>query len=233
MMATDNPNAAILRVAIAKLTPLLEQIVFVGGCVTGLLVTDPYATPVRTTLDVDVIVEVASYAEFVVLEEKLRQLGFHEPQVEGSPVCRWITQNLILDFMPVDPSILGFSNRWYRPAMQNAKKIEIDGNEIRVITASYFLASKIEAFHARGEHDYRLSRDLEDIITVLDGRAEIVEETGNADISLRQYLAEEFSALIADRDFLDALPGHLLPDATSQQRINIVMARMQQLIGKL
>ena len=232
-MIPQNPNAAILQAAVKKLAPLLEEIVFVGGCVTGLLVTDPNATPVRTTLDVDVIAEVATYAEFIALEEKLRHLGFQESRVEGSPICRWVNQSLVLDFMPLDPSILGFSNRWYRPAMENAQKTRVDDHEIKIITAPYFLATKIAAFHGRGRGDYRMSRDLEDIITILDGRSEIIEETKNANAQLQQYLADEFRALISNRDFLDALPGHLLPDAPSQQRIRIVLESMQRLIGLL
>ena len=134
--------------------------------------------------------------------------------------------------MPVDPSILGFSNRWYRPAMENAHRMWADEYEIRIINAPYFLATKIEAFHGRGNDDYHASRDLEDIITVLDGRAEIVEEVQNADLQLHQYLANEFRAMRSNRDFLDALPGHLLPDEPSQQRIHIVLQRIQQLIGQ-
>jgi hypothetical protein len=38
--------------------------------------------------------------------------------------------------------------------------------------------------------------------------------------------------LLADRDFMEALPGHLLPDAASQQRVRIVVDRLQQLTLK-
>src|SRR5216684_8355014 len=38
----------------ARLKGLLPEIVFVGGCTTGLLITDPAASPVRVTDDVDV-----------------------------------------------------------------------------------------------------------------------------------------------------------------------------------
>jgi hypothetical protein len=48
----------------ARLKPLLPEIVFVGGCTTGVLITDPAAAPVRATDDVDVIVEIASYAAY-------------------------------------------------------------------------------------------------------------------------------------------------------------------------
>lgn len=77
-----------------------------------------------------------------------------------------------------------------------------------------------------------MSRDVEDIIAVLDGRPEIVAETQASDPSLQQYLTAEFSALLRERDFLEALPGHMLPDAASQQRIRIVVNRMQQIVGR-
>ena len=214
---------------VTKIEPLVDQVAFVGGCVTGLLVSDPAAAPVRPTLDVDVIVEAASYVEFAVLEQRLRQLGFHESPEEGAPICRWVSGDLLLDFMPVDPSILGFSNRWYRPALEGAQKTKIGNHEIRLITAPYFLATKLEAFHGRGKNDFG-SHDLEDIVTVIDGRPELVEEVHLAPADLQKYLSDEFGALLSNRDFLDALPGHLLFDAASQQRAGLVLGRMKQLI---
>jgi hypothetical protein len=55
----QNPNLARLAAAAAKLEPLLGQIAFVGGCVTGLLLTDPAAAAIRPTLDVDAIIAIA------------------------------------------------------------------------------------------------------------------------------------------------------------------------------
>jgi hypothetical protein len=51
-------------------------------------------------------------------------------------------------------------------------------------------------------------------------------------LEYRINLADEFSALLAERDFLEALPGHMLPDVASQRRIRIVVSRMQQIIGR-
>jgi predicted nucleotidyltransferase len=226
----ENPNLAQLLAAVTRLEPLLARIVFVGGCATGLLLTDPAAVPVRPTLDVDVIVELASYAEFIALEEQLRHLGFRESQSEGAPICRWVSGNLLLDVMPANPSILGFSNRWYAPALRKAGNRRLDTYEIRLITAPYFLATKLEAFHGRGREDHRMSHDLEDIVTVIDGRSELVEEVRLAESDLQRYLSDEFKALSSKRDFLDALPGHLLPDAASQQRIRLVLERMKNLV---
>jgi predicted nucleotidyltransferase len=224
----NNPNLEQLLAAAEKLAPLLDHIVFVGGCVTGLLITDPGASPVRPTLDVDAIVEIATYVDFTLLEEQLRQLGFRESRVEDAPVCRWINQDLILDLMPTDASILGFSNRWYRPAFKNAQSLSMRTCTIQLITAPYFLATKLEAFHGRGRNDFRMSHDLEDIVTVIDGRAEIIKEVSAAEQELRRYLYKQFQSLLANRDFLEALPGHLLPDHASQQRASIVIERIQQ-----
>jgi predicted nucleotidyltransferase len=226
----ENPNLARLTSAAKKLEPLLGQIVFVGGCVTGLLLTDPAAAPVRPTLDVDAIVAIGSYADFTLLENQMSDLGFHESHAEGAPICRWISGDLILDLMPTDASILGFGNRWYHPALENAQRAQIGEYEIRLITAPYFLATKLEAFHGRGRNDFRMSHDLEDIVTVVDGRPEITEEVHDAPADLQRYLGDEFRALLSNRDFLEALPGHLLPDSASQQRLGLVMNRMQQFL---
>ena len=232
MNASQNPSADLLLSAVQKLVPLLDQIAFVGGCAAGLLITDPGAAPVRPTLNVDAIVQVASYTELMALEVRLRQLGFEQPHVEGAPLCRWTYGDLILDLMPTDSTILGFSNRWYPQALENAGTAEVGDQKVRLISAPYFLATKLEAFHGRGQFDYRMSRDVEDMVTVVDGRPEIVAEVQQAATSLQQYLSGEFSTFLSDRDFLEALPGHLLPDAVNQQRIRIVLDRMQQIVRR-
>ena len=223
-----NPNLDLLGRAAEKLGPLLNRIVFVGGCVTGLLVTDSAAAPVRPTIDVDAVLELGSYAEFIQLEGQLRNLGFQRR--EGNLICRWFAENLILDLMPVNPAILGFSNRWYAAAADHAIGLRIGEREIRIITATYFLATKLDAFHGRGRSDFRMSHDLEDIVTVIDGRPELAEEVLSSEPGVRQYLVGEFAALLANNEFLGALPGYLLPDTAGQQRIGIVLNRIQQIV---
>ena len=83
--------------------------------------------------------------------------------------------------MPLDKKVLGFTNRWYKPAIEADEEHEIlSGMTIRVISSPYFCATKLEAFDGRGAGDYLASHDLEDIITVIDGRAEIIEEISSA-----------------------------------------------------
>jgi hypothetical protein len=119
----------------------------------------------------------ASYAEYAEFGDRLRRLGFAEDIREGAPVCRWIQQGTTLDVMPLIEKILGFSNRWYRSAMDSAvSKGLADDLEIRMVTAPFFVATKLEAFKGRGKRDFFGSHDLEDVISVVDGRAEIVTE---------------------------------------------------------
>lgn len=225
-----DPNLDLLQIAAARLRPLLRVVVFVGGCATGLLITDPGAAPVRSTNDVDVIAEIASYAEFVAFSERLRALKFQEDTGEGAPVCRWRHNELILDVMPLDEKILGFSNRWYSGALQAAVEVWLGkGLTVRAITAPWFLGTKLEAFRGRGQGDYFASRDLEDVVTLVDGRVEILAEMKAAPPRLRNYVAAALKELLADTRFLDALPGFLLPDPANQARIGELTGRLRGL----
>ena len=214
-----HPNLELLEVAADRLRPLLPEIVFVGGCATGLLVTDPGSAPVRVTYDVDVIAEIASYADYTIFSERLRALGFEEDTREDAPVCRWRHGSLTLDVMPLDERILGFSNRWYSEAMRTSVDVQVpSGLSLRTIAAPYFLGTKIEAFRGRGRCDYFASHDLEDLITVVDGRTSLLDEVTASPVELQKYVGEALRALLAEPRFQDALPGYLLPDDANQAR---------------
>ena len=148
------------------------------------------APPIRATQDVDVIVEVASLFDYHKLGEKLHSRGFVEDLSHGAPICRWkIAGAIILDVMPTDRKVLGFGSRWFAPAFAAAETFPLTSAiEIRLLPAPYFLATKLDAFDYRGEGDYLLSRDMEDIVAVLNGRPEIVDEVKSSDKNLRVYL---------------------------------------------
>lgn len=84
----NNPNLPLLQAAARLLEPLLDELVFVGGCATGLLITDPAAPGIRPTMDVDAIAEIASYGECVRFSERLRELNLREDHRPGAPTCR-------------------------------------------------------------------------------------------------------------------------------------------------
>jgi len=209
---------------------LKDKVVFVGGCTTGLFITDPAMPEVRVTQDVDVIVEVASRMEYYKFENALRTKGFIQDMSENALVCRWLVDAIIVDIMPTQEDILGFSNRWYLPAIKNADLVELEEKlTIQLVAPSYFLATKIEAFKGRGSGDYMASHDMEDIMIVLDGRPEIVSEIRNSADDLKIFLSSTFRTLLADGEFVDAIPGHLAPDRASQARLPRLMKCLEEI----
>jgi hypothetical protein len=128
-----------LAQAAEALGDLREQLVFVGGCATALLITDPGAAPVRVTEDVDAIVAITALPDY---------------------------------------------------------------------------------------HRYFESHDLEDVLSVIDGRPELTDELKVAESALRIYVAQIFANLLKDEDFLNALPG-LVMDGSPQVRRPVVLERLR------
>ena len=220
-MNPNNPNIALLERAAELLgEALVEELVFVGGAVTGVLITDPAMPDIRPTQDVDVICRVIARADYHQLGQLMRERGFQEDSRSGAPLCRWCAGDLVLDLMPTRGDILGFSNRWYPLALDTAQRLELPSSRsIRVVTAPVFLATKLDAFRGRGRGDVLFSHDLEDLMAVVDGRASLLEECRVSPSDLRTGLAAEFLELLNTPAFLDALPGFLPPDRASQQRL--------------
>jgi predicted nucleotidyltransferase len=225
-MRVDDPNLAQLRRVARALGDLREQFLFVGGAVASLLLTDPLTTGVRPTDDVDAIVD-AGRAAFAGIERRLRERGF-EPDATSEVICRWIHREsgIPVDIMPVDADVLGFTNRWYRYAAETANSLTFDDDmTIRLISAVAFIATKLEAFADRGRGDILASHDLEDVLTVIDGREELPAELAAAPEPVRAAITSTVTALLGNPDFLNALPG-LLADP---ERSAVVIERMHRM----
>jgi len=213
-----------------RLGPLRSKVVFLGGSATGFHITDKAEPEIRATKDVDIIVEVASIVAYHGLEKTLMELGFYQKIHEDGPICRWYINDAVVDVMPTDENILGFSNRWYLPAIKNSVKIELAPDlEILIVRAPYFLGTKLDAFFGRGKGDYLTSHDMEDIINFINGRVEVLEDIKNAETDLKDFIIKSFQGFLADELFLEALPGHLLPDQASQARRSIILERINKI----
>jgi len=130
--------------------------------------------------------------------------------------------------MPSDQAIIGFANRWYPLVVETARIFKLpSGAKIKLITPPLFLATKLEAFHDRGNQEYGVSHDMEDIITVVDGRPEIVGEVAEVDAEVKKYLREEFETLLAEPAFMDTISWHLAGDGANQGRVPIVVKRLR------
>lgn len=153
--------------------------------------------------------------------------GFAHDLIEGAPLCRWKLGDLLLDVMPTDSALLGFSNRWYPEAIRMSQRVRLpNGIEISVMAPPSFLATKLEAFYGRGNGDFAASHDIEDLVCVVDGREEIVKEVHASDEPLSAYLRVELGRLLADGKFTSDLPGHLPSDTASQARLPILLRRL-------
>ncbi len=227
MTATAVELAALQQIA-TRLGPLRDEVVFVGGMICSLLVTDSAAPPPRPTDDIDVVAAIATQAEYYALAGRLRALGFNEDGREGAPLCRWVVDGLTVDVMPDQPNVLGFSNRWYPAARATSTWHQIgDGpaHRIRVVDAAHFVATKLEAFHGRAGGDFH-HHDMEDIITVIDGRAELLGELTRSPDDVKAFVGREIHLLMSNDRFREALPGHLPGDRASQARLPLVERRL-------
>ncbi len=196
-------SALQLEAAAAVLGPILDEVVFVGGATIQLWLTEPGAPPARATDDVDVVCEVATRAEYYRLGSRLHERGLQEASDEPV-ICRWRSSDpqLVLDVMPTDPDILGFSNPWYEEAISTATVIALDsGAEIRVATPAPLVATKLCAWKGRGKGDLLRSLDVHDVLTLIDGRPELIAEVQAAQPHLRSYIHDELSELRVEHYF--------------------------------
>jgi predicted nucleotidyltransferase len=230
-----DPNLAILEVIAKALGSLKNEVVFVGGCAAGLLLTEVRAESIRPTEDVDLVVSALTTQDYYAFEQRLRTQGFTNDVRANAPICRWVYGLVRVDVMPTDEVVLGFANIWYPYAYQTAKQFNLpSGESIRLISAPSFIATKFEAFQSRGRDgrgglDYMGSHDLEDIISVVDRRPELLAECIAESELLREYLARHFSTLLQSDDFRTTLPGHLPGDQASQSRVRLLEDKLKEL----
>ncbi|WP_133996792.1 hypothetical protein [Dinghuibacter silviterrae] len=206
---SDHTNIVRIKAVNQALAGLLGQnFVFVGGAVSSLY-ADRETREIRPTDDVDVLVEIYTRMAFAQLEEHLRSLGFKN-DTSAKFVGRFLMDNLIVDFMPLEEKILGFNNKWYLEGFKNSILIILDErNTVNIFKAPFFLAAKFEAFKSRGKNDGRVSTDFEDIVYVLNNRSSIWQEMAESESVLREYLKTEFADLLANRNVEEWLNAHI------------------------
>lgn len=230
-MNENDPNVALLEVVAERLgDDLRDEMVFVGGAVVGLLITDPAMPPIRPTEDVDLICQAVVLADYHRVENSLRARGFVQDMRPQAPICRWRIDSVAVDVMPPLEEVLGFANRWYPLALETSVAVALpSGRPIRLIAPPVFLATKLVAFDGRGKSDFLFSHDLGDLLAVVDGRDALLEECRASPQDLKIYLAERFQRLLAQQAFMDAMPGHLPGDVASQERLPALLEKLHNI----
>lgn len=212
----------------AVLAQVPETIVFTGGATIALYLDEVSAPDIRPTDDVDCVVEITSRGKYYQLADLLRGLGLIESTEPGAPLCRWQYEEITVDIMPCDESVLGFSNRWYKPGITHAITYQLPNeHQILIFSVPYLLASKIEAFQDRGRANFYWSTDLEDIIALLDGCSHLEAEVQQAETAVRTFLSGWF------RNSLEMLcevaPAFLSPVARNSGRAGRLISLIERL----
>ena len=195
-------SLALLELAAAALGPLVDDVTFVGGATLVLWVNEPGAPDPRFTVDVDVVCDVATRAGYYAFGERLRDQGFSEAMNEPV-ICRWrhATSGLVLDVMPTDVEILGFTNDWYASGIVTAVEIELSpGVKINAFDPGHLVATKLAAWNGRGQGDLLASADAGDVLSLVNGRAALVDEVRSALPALQRFVSAEIGALLEHRD---------------------------------
>ncbi|VVN25027.1 hypothetical protein PS662_04572 [Pseudomonas fluorescens] len=193
-----------------------------------MLVTDAAVLDdIRFTDDVDLVIELAGISEWQRLTERLAAKNF-KITGEDEVNCRFRFNDVIVDVMPSDPAVLGYANRWFVEGLANADKFTLpSGFVIQIFKPTYFLATKLEAFSGRGKGD-PYHKDVEDIIILIDGRPELLEEISQAGSELKAFI----TAGIRELRTLDGT-DYVIESSGSVQvnpgRGRIIHARMKDL----
>jgi hypothetical protein len=217
-------NIEMIQTVSSALGELKEKCVFVGGATTSLYINDKAAPEPTASVDVDCVVEIDfPYSKF---EKQLREKGFkdHDPTEEDDkvPICRKYFLGMKVDFMPPDKKALGFTNKWYKSGLKTKIKTVLPNkSEIYIFDLPHFLASKLEAFNARGKHDPLFSQDLEDLAQVLDGCTDLKNKLKKASGPTMEYLKEEFKSWLEEWDiFQEAIGAYLPYEGVKSQRVD-------------
>jgi predicted nucleotidyltransferase len=217
----------LLEIAAVTLGPLLNEVVFLGGASIHLWLSDPAAPAARATDDVDVISDITSLTAYYRLGERLRERGFSEAS-DSQVICRWRHREtgLVLDVMPDNEDVLGFSNPWYEHTIKTAIYRRLpSGTQILAATPPSIVATKLAAWKGRGNDDMLRSLDLHDILVLIDGRPELPDEIAAQTPELQSYIGHELAILRRDPYFTylveSALHGYgqlIAPRAQHLQR---------------
>lgn len=85
-------NTQINRIDTKKIARALgelnQQVVYVGGAILSLYITDESAEDVRPTGDIDISMEIVTVAELESIREEITNKGFYQSS-EDNVICRF------------------------------------------------------------------------------------------------------------------------------------------------
>ncbi|MBK8037563.1 MAG: hypothetical protein IPK22_10560 [Verrucomicrobiaceae bacterium] len=200
--------------------------VFTGGGIVSMLITDPEAPQAMFTKDVDLVLEIASHPDFYAMEKALESVGFRRPRDEHTEILSWEWRGVRVDALPHRRIQSLDTNRWFVFLMKDAEHVEVlPGRRAWIASAPCFIATKLQAFASRGNNNFLKSKDIGDILAVVNGRDKLLQEIHRAAPEVREFLRQRFGWLLEQPHFMESL-SLIVPE---NQREEIVIDRMRQI----
>lgn len=219
-------NIGVVAEVAEALKDIKNDVVFVGGAVVSLYTDDPAADEIRPTQDIDLTINIINFTHWQNVQEQLGSLGFH-PDPFGQSICSYKFKDIPVDIMATEDGPLGPANRWYKIGFENLLSVKAKNQEIKILSAPCYLATKFEAFNNRGS-DYRTSHDVEDIVYVLDNRIGVVEEIAKDDSRILQFIKDQLQNISNKGMMQEVLIAHIHP-LMLDERLPIVEYKINQI----
>jgi len=226
MLKNQAINLKVVEKVALALGELNDEVIYVGGAVVSLYVTDEGAELPRPTKDIDISVQVSSYAQMDQLREKLANKKIY-PAPDETIMYRYSYEDILIDFIPYEETPLGPTNRWLKPGFEKAYPEKVGITEIKILPVSLFLATKWEAFNSRGG-DPRTSHDFEDIIYVIDNNRSVVDDVSNAQKDVRDFLKSMSKEILSNPSANEIIECHINP-FTANERRKLINGKLKEI----
>ena len=224
-------NRGIIKKIALALGELNEQVVYVGGATVGLYINDPAAEDVRPTMDIDISLSIATIGELEYIRESLNIKGFTQT-AEDDIICRFRYQDIKMDVMNTKAIAWAPANSWFASGFENKIQLKIEEQAIFIIPLPYFLATKFEAYNARGKNEPRSSHDFEDIIYVMDNRTDLIHQILSANEDVKPFLKSEFESILLDKVKQEAILGNLFYE-NRDKRFEKIIEKLKSILKSL
>jgi hypothetical protein len=183
----ENPELVLFRNTAKRMQPMLDELVFTGGCAISLLFSEPGFIRANPPQWLDVIANTNGELGHTGLTIKLKDMGMREDTMIGRG--RWKMGALTVCFWNVDPVFSPFAT----PEMK-----------VKIVNPAFLIALKIEAFQGRGQANYQ-SDDLNDIVSLIAARPELPFDLKLAPPTVRGFVQKNLAELKPKHEFQEAV----------------------------
>ncbi len=227
MLKDKTINLRIVEKLALNLKELNDEVIYVGGAVVSLYVTDEGAEQPRPTKDIDISVQVSTYSQMDKLRKRLAKRNIY-PSPTETGIYRYSFEDILIDFIPYEETPLGPTNRWLKPGFKKAYPVQIGDTKIKILPASLFLATKWEAYKNRGG-DPRTSHDFEDVIYLIDNNLTIVEDIRKAEKDVQHFLKDMSKEILSHPSKIEIIECHINP-YTMEVRRKLIINKLEEIL---